>query len=95
MRLFPCFLPAIGSLSIGEDPEGEKGPDRQAARDAAVAQARGLIAEGAKTGADRRGWCVEVMGRAVQRVLTVAFSDTLAAKAPTSRDNTMTGGDDS
>ncbi len=67
--------------SLVEDPEGEKYPDLQAARDAAVAQARDLIAEGDRNGEDRRSWCVEVMDRSNQQVLKVAFSDVLDSKA--------------
>ncbi len=54
----------------------------QAAREAALAKARALIAEGEQTGEDRRGWRVEVMDRANQQVLTVAFSEALTPKAP-------------
>ena len=54
-----------------EDPEGNKYPDLQAAREAAAAQARTLIREGDRKGEDRRSWSVEIMDRANQQVLTV------------------------
>jgi vacuolar-type H+-ATPase subunit H len=64
-----------------EDPERNKYPDLQAARAAAVAQAQDMITEGDQKGQDRRSWCVEIMDRANQQVLTVAFSDVLDPKA--------------
>jgi len=64
-----------------EDPEGNKYPDLQAARAAAAAQARAMIREGDQKGEDRRSWSVEIMDRANQQVLTVAFSDVLDPKA--------------
>lgn len=75
-----------------EDPEGEKYPDLQAARDAAVAMARNMMAEGERKGEDRRSWCVEVMDRANQQVLAVALSNVLASKHPTSPDNASATG---
>jgi hypothetical protein len=64
-----------------EDPEGNRYSDLQAARAAAVAQAQDMITEGDQKGQDRRSWCVEIMDRANQQVLTVAFSDVLDPKA--------------
>ncbi|WP_154660869.1 DUF6894 family protein [Microvirga lotononidis] len=64
-----------------DDPEGEKYPDLQAARDAAMAKVRGMITEGDQIGENRRSWCVEVMDKANQTVLTVAFSQVLDRKA--------------
>jgi hypothetical protein len=60
-----------------EDPEGETHSSLQAAREAALAEARALIAEGDQTGEDRRNWRFEIMDRANQQVLTVAFSEVL------------------
>jgi hypothetical protein len=65
-----------------EDPEGDMHPSLQAAREAALAKARAMIAEGEQTGEDRRGWRVEVMDRANQPVLTVEFSEALGPGAP-------------
>jgi hypothetical protein len=65
-----------------EDPEGDIHPSLQAAREAAHAKARALIAEGDQRGEDRRSWRVEIMDRANQPVLTVAFSDALDPGAP-------------
>lgn len=58
-----------------EDPEGNVCADPQAARDAALASARSLIAEGDRAGEDRRGWCFEIMDRSNQHVLRVMFSE--------------------
>jgi hypothetical protein len=65
-----------------EDPEGDIHPSLQAAREAARAQARALIAEGEQTGEDRRSWRVEIMDRANHQVLTVGFSEVLDSGAP-------------
>jgi hypothetical protein len=65
-----------------EDPEGDIHPSLQAAREAARAKARALIAQGDQRGEDRRSWRVEIMDRANQPVLTVAFSDALDPGAP-------------
>jgi hypothetical protein len=43
--------------------------------------ARDVIAEGDQKGEDRRSWRVEIMDRANQQVLAVAFSDLLRANA--------------
>ncbi|QFU15160.1 DUF6894 family protein [Microvirga thermotolerans] len=61
-------------------PEGERHPNLQTARDAALAKAREMIAEGDQKGEDRRGWCVEIMDRANQRVLTIPFANALDPK---------------
>lgn len=66
---------------LNEDPEGNKYPDLEAAREAAIAQARAMIREGNRQGEDRRGWSIEIMDRANQQVLTVAFSDALDPNA--------------
>jgi ribosomal protein S6 len=58
-----------------EDPEGNRYPDLQAARDVAVAMVRDLMVEGDQQGEDRQGWQVEIMDRANHPVMTLAFSD--------------------
>jgi hypothetical protein len=63
------------------DPEGNRYPDLQAARDVAIAMARDMIAEGDQKGDDRRGWHVEITNRANQPVLTVAFAEVLGPTA--------------
>jgi hypothetical protein len=40
-----------------------------------------MITEGDQKGQDRRSWCVEIMDRANQQVLIVAFSDVLEPNA--------------
>ncbi|UVF22372.1 hypothetical protein HPT29_024750 (plasmid) [Microvirga terrae] len=67
--------------NLMEDPEGNRYPDLQAARDVAVALAHTMIAEGHQKGEDRRRWHVEVTNRANQPVLTVAFADVLGPTA--------------
>jgi hypothetical protein len=67
--------------SLVEDPEGATYPDLQIAREAAIAQARVMIAEGDQKGEDRRTWRVEIMDRANQHLLTVGFLDALDPKA--------------
>ncbi|QRM34123.1 hypothetical protein [Microvirga sp. VF16] len=66
---------------VVDDPEGDKYPDLQAAREAAIAKARDMITDGDQIGEDRRSWCVEIMDRANQQLLTVAFSQVLDRKA--------------
>jgi len=60
---------------VVEDPEGDTYSSLQAAREAALAQARNMLAEGERKGEDRRSWRVEIMDRANQHVLTVAFTE--------------------
>lgn len=67
--------------SLMEDPEGNRYPDLQAARDVASVMAHDMIAEGDQQGEDRRGWHVEITNRANQPVLTVAFADVLGPTA--------------
>jgi hypothetical protein len=67
--------------SLVADPEGNRYPDLQAARNVAVAMAHDMIAEGDQQGVDRRSWHVEITNRANQRVLTVAFAAVLGPKA--------------
>jgi hypothetical protein len=61
--------------SLMEDPEGNRYPDLQAARDVASVMAHDMIAEGDQKGEDRRRWHVEITNRASQPVLTVAFAE--------------------
>jgi hypothetical protein len=68
--------------SVIEDPEGVTHPDLQAAREAALATARTMTAEGDQKGEERRGWHFEIMNRAHQPVLTVAFPEALDSTAP-------------
>lgn len=70
------FNMRTGSALV-DDPEGNSYPDLQAAREVAVAMARDMIAEGDQNGEDRRNWHIEVMDRANQPVLTVAFAEVL------------------
>ncbi len=58
-----------------EDPEGDTYPSLQIARKDALAKARAMIAEGDQKGEDRHDWSFEIMDRANQHVLTVAFTD--------------------
>jgi len=67
--------------SLMEDPEGNRYPDLQAARDVASVMVHDMIAEGDQKGEDRRGWHVEITDRANQPVLTVAFADVLGPTA--------------
>jgi hypothetical protein len=63
--------------SLMEDPEGNRYPDLQAARDVASVMVHDMIADGDQKGEDRRGWHVEITNRANQPVLTVAFAEVL------------------
>ncbi len=63
--------------SLMDDPEGNRYPDLQTAREVAIALARGMIAEGDQKGENRRGWYIEITNRANQPVLTVAFAEVL------------------
>lgn len=58
-----------------EDPEGETYPSLQSARKDALAKARDMVTEGDQKGEDRHDWTFEIMDRANQHVLTVAFSE--------------------
>jgi hypothetical protein len=60
-----------------DDPEGNRYPDLQTAREVAIVLARGMIAEGDQKGENRRGWYIEITNRANQPVLTVAFVEVL------------------
>ena len=66
---------------VVEDPEGNTHASLHAARDAALAKAREMMAEGDQKGEDRRSWRFEIMDRANRQVLTVAFADALDRKA--------------
>ncbi len=63
--------------SLMDDPEGNRYPDLQAAREVAIAMARDMTAEGDQKGEDRRGWYIEITNRANQPVLIVAFAEVL------------------
>lgn len=63
-----------------EDPEGNTYPNLQLAQQDALAKAHAIIAEGDQKGEDRHDWSFEVMDRANQHVLTVAFSEVAASK---------------
>jgi len=63
-----------------EDPEGETYPSLRIARKDALAKARVMITDGEQQGEDRHDWSFEIMDRANQLVLTVAFSATSNAK---------------
>ena len=56
-------------------------PSLQAARQDALAKARAMIVEGNQKGEDRRSWRFEIMDRANQLVLTVAFAEVSDPKA--------------
>jgi hypothetical protein len=58
-----------------EDPKGLTLPDLTAALHEALALARRSLAQGDRKGQDRRSWCVEIMDRADQHLLTVAFTE--------------------
>lgn len=64
-----------------ENPEGEVCLGLEAARETALENACGLIAEGDRTGENRRGWSFEIMDRSNQHVLTVMFSEKFDQKA--------------
>ncbi len=64
-----------------EDPEENRYPDLQAAREVAVAMACDLMAEGDQQGEDRQSWHVEIMDRANHVVMMVAFVDVRGPRA--------------
>lgn len=64
-----------------DDPEGDTYPNLQVAREDALTKARDMIVQGNQKGEDRRGWHFEIMDRANQPVLTVAFAEVLDPKA--------------
>jgi hypothetical protein len=61
--------------SVIEDPEGDMYPSLHAAREDALAKARDIIVEGTQKGEDRQSWRFEIMDRANQLILTVAFAE--------------------
>ncbi len=63
-----------------EDPEGDTYPSLQAVRDDALVKARAMIVDGNQTGEDRQSWRFEIMDRANQQILTVAFSEAFGSK---------------
>lgn len=67
---------------LDDDPEGLTLPDLKAALHEALALARHSVAEGDRTGSDRRGWQIEIMDRANQHLLTVKFSEVTGLELP-------------
>lgn len=67
--------------ALVEDPEGNRYPELQSARAVAIAIARDMIAEGNRKGEDRQSWYVEIMDRANQQAMTVAFADVICPAA--------------
>ena len=64
-----------------EDPEGDTFPSLEAARQDALTKARAMIVDGNQKGEDRQSWRFEIMDRANQLVLTVAFAEVSDPKA--------------
>jgi hypothetical protein len=64
-----------------EDPEGDTFPSLDAARQDALTKARAMIVDGNQKGEDRQSWRFEIMDRANQPVLTVAFAEVSDPKA--------------
>ena len=60
--------------TLKQDPEGSTLPDLKAALEEALALARRSLKIGDRKGQDRRGWRVEIMDRANEHVMTVAFA---------------------
>ena len=75
------YLNVKTDSDVIEDPEGDTYSSLQAAREDALAKARDMIADGDQKGEDRRSWRVEIMDRANQHVLTVAFSEVIDPNA--------------
>jgi hypothetical protein len=61
--------------SFKEDPEGSTLPDLKAALQEALALAHRSLKVGDRKGQDRRGWRVEIMDRANEHLMTVAFTE--------------------
>jgi hypothetical protein len=74
-----CFNIRI-ECGVVEDPEGDTHASLHAARDAALAKAHEIMAEGDQKGEGRRSWRFEIMDRANRQVLAVAFADALDRK---------------
>ena len=71
------------------DPDGSELPDTAAARDEALANARGIIREGQRRGEDRRNWLVEVRDESDRTIITLPVSQAEPpgmAGAPTKSD---------
>ena len=64
-----------------EDPEGDTFPSLEAAREDALTKARAMIVDGNQKGEDRQSWRFEIMDRANQLVLTLAFAEVSDPKA--------------
>ena len=56
------------------DPDGSDLPDDAAAKEEALANARGIMLDGQRRGEDRRGWLVEVRDDADHTIMTVQVS---------------------
>jgi hypothetical protein len=54
------YLNIRNESSLTEDPEGNRYPDLQAARDVTFTIANAMIAEGEQQGEERRGWYIEI-----------------------------------
>jgi predicted lactoylglutathione lyase len=65
-----------------EDPEGLTLPDLKAALQEALALARQSLMEGDRQGENRRDWRVEIMDRANEHVMTVAFNEVYSCGWP-------------
>jgi hypothetical protein len=61
--------------TLKQDPEGSTLPDLKAALQEALALARLSLKIGDRKGQDRRGWRVEIMDRANEHLMSVAFTE--------------------
>ena len=68
--------------TLMDDPEGVTLPDLKAALHEALTLASQSLAEGYHQGEDRRGWRVEIMDRANQHLMTVAFTEACLCQWP-------------
>ena len=68
--------------ALREDPRGSTLPDLKAALKEALARARHSLTRGDRKGEDRRGWRIEIMDRAHQHLMTVAFTETYLCEWP-------------
>jgi hypothetical protein len=68
--------------ALMDDSEGSTLPDLKAALHEALTLASQSLAEGYHKGEDRRGWRVEIMDRANQHLMTVAFTEACLCKWP-------------
>jgi hypothetical protein len=88
-------LPTVSALyyfnvrsgsALMDDPEGLTLPNGKTAIEEALALARDSLAEGDREGEDRRGWQVEIMDRANQRLMTVTFTEACVCEWPRRRE---------